>query len=152
MGGCLCAPITKVKEDTDDVDMCTKVGGTALFHRHGRRVTGLAGLLYVKDDQVCHKAGIGRKLCCQCCKQTWDLSKDKKMEMATRNRLKIPYSNRRIYLNTGLVITLQRDNDHTRYQMTAMKYNFCMQLTQHMSGHSAKGKSLKLIDHYQYPV
>ena len=139
MGGCLCAPITKVTEDPD-VDMYTKVGGTALFHRYGRNATGLSGLLYVKDDQLCYEAGIGRKLCCQCCKQTWDLSQVKKIEVVTRNRLKIPYSHRRIYLNSGLVITLQRDNDHARYLVTAMQGadNFCMQLTQHMSGLSSK--------------
>lgn len=137
-------PITKVTEDPD-VDMYTRVGVTVLFRRYLRISTQLTGLLYVKDDWLCYEAGYGRKLCFQCCKQTWHLSEVKKIEVVTRNSLKLPppHSNRSFYLNSGLVITLQRENSHARYLVAAMNdvENFCTQLNQHISGLPLKAKS-----------
>lgn len=135
MGCCVCRPATEVTDDPEVV-VCTEVSNYAMLYHSGGSVRSQAsGLLYIKHDQLCYQATVGSKLCCGCCSNSWQLSRVKQVRAVQAQYVRVPLSNRVIFLNPGVIIGIENGRGDTNSLVAAMPdaANFSAQLGQYIS-------------------
>ena len=140
MGACYCRPQTLVTEDPNvvvhaEVGYCVRLGPR---QSDFEQLSAFGGMAYVKEGHLFLESTVGSRFCCLCCREAWELSKIKDVDVVTGN---IMVTRRDRYggthtstevMNPGLQIQLKNtdiDNDRIVMQMPDA-VNFCARLRQ----------------------
>ena len=108
MGCCCCRSKLTVAEDPT-ISLYTMVGRAAVYHRHGSKLIGKQGLLYVKNEELCHERTVGSKICYKCLKTSWPISELKQITVMDKERLTVAglKSGQVLFLNPGVKMIFQ---------------------------------------------
>lgn len=110
MGCCGCRPKSEV---TENATLCTQVISYLMMYPSGTMVKNdTSGLLYLMDNHLCYEATMGSKLCCKCCKGSWDISKVKSIKvLVVGDGLQTPRGLARMHrgISPGLLISIAND-------------------------------------------
>lgn len=123
MGVCACRAKTEVTADPK-VKMYVLVRGTGLLDSYGGMLISgkLNGLLYVKDNQLCYEATIGKGLWRKCSKKRWDLSQVTHMTVVRNQNIRVQHHKQAHYISMtpGLKVNLRSHSGHNQTLITSM--------------------------------